>query len=87
MRYPDARTVFFSGEFSVEFGAVSSDTPVVKKAAGKKAKGEAELLDQATNQLLKAVKQKMSKKHGGIDYGKLRKDGYSERFLERLENA
>jgi len=71
----------------VEFGGVSSDTPVVKNAAGKKAKGEAELLDQATNQLLKAVKQKMSKKHGGIDYGKLRKDGYGERFLERLASS
>ena len=59
----------------------------MKNAAGKKAKGEAELLDQATNQLLKAVKQKMSKKHGGIDYGKLRKDGYSERFLGRLEES
>jgi len=59
----------------------------VKKAAGKKAKGEAELLDQATNQLLKAVKQKMLKKHGRIDYGKLRKDGYSERFLGRLADS
>jgi len=59
----------------------------VKTAVGKKTKSEAKLLDQATSQLLKAVKQKMSKKHGCIDYGKLRKDGYSERFLERLENA
>ncbi len=87
MRYPDARAVPFGGEFPVEFGGVSSDNPVVRNAAGKKAKSEAQLLDQATNQLLKAVKQKMLKKHGRVDYGKLRKDGYSERFLERLEES
>jgi len=59
----------------------------VKTAATKKGKNEAELLDQATNQLLKAVKQKMLKKHGRVDHAKLQKDGYSERFLARLEEA
>jgi len=53
----------------------------------KKPKSEAELLNHGTNQLLKAVKQKMLKKQGRVDYAKLRKDGYSERILARLENA
>jgi len=35
----------------------------------------------------KIVKKKMLKKHGRVDYGKLRKEGYSERILARLENA
>ena len=59
----------------------------VKVDAAKKVKGEAELLDQATGQLLKAIKQKTIKKQGRVDYSKLRKDGYSERFLARLEEA
>jgi len=59
----------------------------VKAAITRKDKSEAELLDQGTNQLLKAVKQKMLKKQGSVDYAKLRKDGYSERLLARLENA
>jgi hypothetical protein len=59
----------------------------VKHTATKRAKSEAELLDQGTTQLLKAVKQKMLKKHGRVDYAKLRKEGYSDRFLARLEEA
>jgi hypothetical protein len=59
----------------------------VKVDAAKKEKSEAELLDQATGQLLKAIKQKAIKKQGRVDYSKLRKDGYSDRFLSRLEEA
>jgi hypothetical protein len=59
----------------------------VKVNAVKKEKSEADLLDQATGQLLRAIKQKMRKKQGRMDYAKLRKDGYSERFLARLEDA
>jgi len=44
-------------------------------------------MDQATGQLLRAVKQKMVKKQGRVDHAKLRKEGYSDRFLARLENA
>ena len=29
----------------------------------------------------------MLKKQGRVDYAKLRKDGYSEGFLDKLENA
>ncbi len=59
----------------------------MKVDAARKEKSEADLLDQATGQLLKAVKQKMRKKQGRVDYGKLRKEGYSDRFLARLENV
>ncbi len=66
---------------------VPSEDGKVKVAATKTRKSEAELLDQSTNSLLCAVKQKMLKKQGGVDYSKLRKDGFSERFLTKLEQA
>jgi len=66
---------------------ISADSFTVRASAGKKAKDEAALLDQPTKQLLKAVKHKMLKKQGRVDYAKLRKDGYSERFLDKLESA
>ena len=59
----------------------------MKVAAAKKQKSEAELLDQSTSSLLRAVKQKMLKKQGAVDYSKLRKDGFSDRFLTKLEQA
>lgn len=59
----------------------------MKVAAAKSEKSEAQLLDQATGNLLRAVKQKMLKKQRSVDYGKLRKDGYSDRFLAKLEEA
>ena len=59
----------------------------VRVAAAKNGKSEAKLLDQATGNLLRAVKQKMLKKQGSVDYDKLRKDGYSDRFLAKLEEA
>jgi len=52
-----------------------------------KSESEAELLDYATNNLLRAVKQKIIKKEGRVDYDKLRKDGYSNRFLAKVEAA
>jgi hypothetical protein len=59
----------------------------VKVAATKATKSEAELLDKGTGSLLKAIKQKMLKKQGRVDLAKLRKDGYSDRFLAKLEEA
>ncbi len=56
----------------------------MKVAATKKLKSKARLLDQATGNLLRAVKQKMVEKQGGVNYSKLRKDGYSDRFLSKL---
>ena len=61
--------------------------PSVKTTAKRRAKSEAELLDQATNNLARALKRDMLKKSGRIDYDKLRKEGYSERLLAKLEQA
>ncbi len=59
----------------------------MKASAAKKEKTNGELLDQGTNNLLRAVKEKMVKKQGHVDLAKLRKDGYSDRFLDKLERA
>jgi hypothetical protein len=50
-------------------------------------KTEAELLDHATGNLLRALKQDMQKKEGRVNYDKLRKEGYSDRLLARLEET
>jgi hypothetical protein len=59
----------------------------VKTHAAKKEKSDARLLDQATQNLLKAVKKRIVKKQGRVDYSKLRKEGYSDRFRAKLDNA
>jgi hypothetical protein len=59
----------------------------VKATAKRRAKSEAELLDHASKNLLRALKRDMLKKEGRIDYDKLRKDGYSERLLAKLEDV
>ena len=73
--------------FGIEFRVKPADSQTVKAAAAKAGKSDAELLDLATGSLLKAVKQKMLKKQGRVDYAKLRKAGYSDRFLAKLEKA
>jgi hypothetical protein len=59
----------------------------MKMTMKRQVKAEAELLDHATNNLLRALKQDMRKKNGRVDYDKLRKDGYSDRLLTRLAMA
>jgi len=59
----------------------------VKVTTKRRTKSEAELLDHATNNLLRGLKRDMQKKKGRVDYDKLRKDGYSDRLLTRLEQA
>ena len=44
-------------------------------------------MDHATNNLLRAVKQRILKREGQVDYDKLRKEGYSERFIAKVEKA
>jgi hypothetical protein len=50
-------------------------------------KSEAELLERATRNLVRALKRGMLKKDGQVDFEKLRKEGYSERLLAKLEQA
>jgi hypothetical protein len=59
----------------------------VKTTAKQRAKSEAELLDRAADNLMRALKRDMLKRDGRIDYDKLRKEGYSERLLAKLEQA
>ncbi|MGO8928909.1 MAG: hypothetical protein ACLQU3_18735 [Limisphaerales bacterium] len=59
----------------------------MKVTSKRRSKSEAELLDHATNNLLGALKRDMLKKEGRVDRSKLRKDGYSDRLLDRLEQA
>ena len=59
----------------------------MKATTKRQTKTEAELLDHATNNLLRAVKRKILKKEGCVDYDKLRKEGYSDRFLAKVEAA
>ena len=59
----------------------------VKATIKRRPKSEVELLDHATNNLLRAVKRDMVRTDGRVDREKLRKDGYSERLLARLDEA
>lgn len=59
----------------------------MKATSKRRGKSEAELLDHATGNLLRALKQDMLKKDGRVDRQKLRKEGYSERLLTKLDEA
>lgn len=74
-------------KISVEFGKPTAEYELVKVAVAKKQKSEAQLLDHGINNLLRALKQDMMKRDGGVNSEKLRKDGYSERIIAKLEKA
>ena len=59
----------------------------VKATTKRRPKSEPELLDHAANNLLRALKRDMLAADGRIDREKLRKEGYSDRLLDRLEQA
>ena len=59
----------------------------VKATTKGRVKSEAEVLDHATSNLLRALKRDMVKKEGRVDSDKLRKDGFSDRLLAKLEKA
>lgn len=59
----------------------------VKATTKSRTKSEAQVLDHATNNLLRGLKKDMVKKEGRVDSAKLRKDGYSDRLLSKLEAA
>ena len=59
----------------------------MKATSKRREKSEAELLDHATGNLLRALKRDMLKKDGRVDRQKLRKEGYSERLLTKLEES
>ena len=74
-------------KLGIELSDILRHIKRVKATMKRQTKTEAELLDHATNNLLRAVKQKILKKEGRVDYDKLRKEGYSDRLLTRLAMA
>ena len=50
-------------------------------------RSEEAVIDQATRQLLAAVKANARKQGKPLDGDKLRKDGYSERFVDKVASA
>jgi hypothetical protein len=76
-----------NAKLAIESSDTFSHIVRVKATTKRHAKSEAELLDQATNNLLCGLKRDMQKKDGGVDFDKLRKDGYSDRLLTKLEQA
>lgn len=74
-------------KLQIELSRSLRHTKDVKATTKRHAKSEAELLDHATNNLLRGLKRDMQKKDGRVDYKKLRKDGYSDRLLAKLEQA
>jgi hypothetical protein len=56
-------------------------------AAKRQARSEDEILDQAVQQLLRATKDEAKKKGRPIDSSHLRKEGFSERFIQKVEEA
>jgi hypothetical protein len=59
----------------------------VKATTKRTTRTEAELLGHATNNLLRAIKRNMLEQEGRVNSQKLRKDGYSDRLITRLEQA
>jgi hypothetical protein len=50
-------------------------------------RSENAVLDQATQQILRAITTEAKRKGQPITRTELRKEGYSERFIDKLENA
>ena len=61
----------------------------MQKASAPKSpqRSENAVLDQAIRQLLSATKDEAKKKGKPLDRALLRKEGYSERFIDKAENA
>ena len=56
-------------------------------AVKRQGRSEEAILDQAVQQLLRATKDEAKKKGEPIDPAQLRKEGYSERFIQKVEDA
>jgi hypothetical protein len=56
-------------------------------AAKSRQRSEEEILDQATQQLLRAAKEQAEKSGKPMNRESLRQDGYSDRFIEKVRDA
>lgn len=61
----------------------------MRKAPGMKQRqrSEDEILDQGIKQLLRATKEQAKKRGKSLTRDQLRKEGYSERFIHKVEQA
>lgn len=59
----------------------------MKTATKRRQKSGGDVIERATRNLARALKDEMRKKEGRVDYEKLRKEGYSERLLEKFQKA
>ena len=50
-------------------------------------KSETQSLDNAINGLVKGLKRDLVKKYGRVNYTQLRKDGFSEMLLTRIQQS
>jgi hypothetical protein len=57
----------------------------VQGRINQRAQNEAELMEPAISKLVRGLKRDLQKKFGRVDYEKLRKAGYSELLLSRLQ--
>ncbi|PYJ06664.1 MAG: phosphopyruvate hydratase [Verrucomicrobia bacterium] len=71
----------------VELAKENGYTAVISHRSGETEDATIADIAVATNNLLRALKRDMLKKDGRVDREKLRKDGYSDRLLDRLEQA
>lgn len=58
-----------------------------KSPAKQRQRSEDEILDQATQRLLKVVKQEAKKRGKPINYESLQREGHSDRFIEKVREA
>jgi hypothetical protein len=74
---------------NVAFGALGWYREILQKASAPKSRQRSEntVLDQAILQLLGATKEEAKKKGKPVDRAQLQKEGYSERFIDKVENA
>jgi hypothetical protein len=56
-------------------------------AAKSQERSEEEILDQGIRQLLRATKEEAKKRGEPLNREQLRKEGYSERFIDQVEQA
>jgi hypothetical protein len=50
-------------------------------------KSESQTLDNAINIMVKGLKRDLMKKYGRVNYAKLRRDGFSEILLTRIQRS
>jgi hypothetical protein len=75
------------GQNRIEQSGLLMQSKAMKATGKRQRKSDAGLLDHATNNLLRALKEDMLKKEGHVNRGKLQKEGYSDRLISRLEQA